>query len=91
MSEATTVDNGRSMVVYPNPAKNKITLLFGTETVSQKDVLLVDISGKQIIPEFTGKASGNSLELDISGLKFGVYFLNIRNERTNKFFRIIKL
>lgn len=47
--------------------------------------------GKIYKPKSVKKISDNSFELDLSGLKKGVYFVKIKINNVYKTFRILKL
>lgn len=62
------VGNAFSMNVYPNPAQDKINILFGTEKVQQ--IILSDLVGKTWM---TLTEPAKNTTLDVSSLPTGVY------------------
>ena len=64
----------------PNPFRNDLKILFRNST-KLRDIRISDISGKVILSKST---SAESLTLELSFLKPGIYFLYI-NEEGNKF------
>lgn len=71
--------------VYPNPASDKVTISFyaGTDT----SVKLLNTAGQSLKNLFVPAAEGQvSLDIDVSGIRPGVYFLSINNHlrRTHK-------
>lgn len=76
-------------IVYPNPAKDKLTIELGADMVFEKTELeIMDIRGNML---FRGRMpdSGVSREtLDVSFLQPGVYFLNIRRNNYNQLHKI---
>jgi len=67
--------------LYPNPASDFVTL----SGIDKQDVIFVrDISGRSVIKNI--KAKGNSVQLNVSSLEMGVYFVSTKN----KTFRFVK-
>jgi hypothetical protein len=75
-------EQGNSILVYPNPVKNKATVT--NESSSQREYLLYSINGL-LIKQGILKPSNNLL--DISDLKPGVYILKSGNSNV----RIVKM
>ena len=66
-----------SFKLYPNPAKDMVTVTLSQNILNTTEVSLVDIQGKTInIPrkEFNG-----TVELDVSSLNAGLYFIQLRS------------
>jgi alpha-amylase len=61
--------------IYPNPAFNEITIETG-EMEENADVLVTDLSGKEILKSQISKGS-ISTKLDISDVQNGCYFITI--------------
>ena len=62
--------------IYPNPASNKINILYNSNEAGIKTISLVDIQGKTIITKSTAIHLGNnSISIDISTLSNGTYLL----------------
>ncbi len=62
--------------MYPNPAKNNVTIAFG-ESKAVKTVSILSASGA-VIATYT--SSENQLKMDIDALANGVYFVKVSNE-----------
>ena len=66
--------------VYPNPAKNNLTVEFYSDNYEKTTFTLNDILGKRIkdytFNTITGK---NRVNLDLNNLKNGVYLINFNN------------
>jgi hypothetical protein len=64
---------------YPNPAENAVTLQMVGSLELEKNAILkiVDELGKSVNPKIT--KSSNSYEINLSGLKAGIYFYQIRS------------
>lgn len=64
--------NRHSFLVYPNPAKDKITVYSAEGNLSQ--ISISDMLGKE---QLLINASEMQTEIDINGLKAGVYFVRV--------------
>jgi hypothetical protein len=85
----TTVAPEIVISVYPNPANDKVFVNLNTSSVSADDVFLFDIPGKQY-PVNPVKISDQLIEIDLSAIKSGMYFLRIKTPDELKVFRIIR-
>ena len=83
------LDEPFTSMVYPNPAKDQLTIEFSSDLLFDKiDMEIMDVRGNLIrsvrIPGY-----GISREtLDVSFLQPGVYFLNIRRNNFNQIHKI---
>ncbi len=61
------------LLIFPNPVKNKLEISIPSK-LNVKNIVIMDITGKQImiIDKIT-----NNMEIDMSGIKQGCYFVNI--------------
>jgi len=84
-----TVEPEIVISVYPNPASDKVFVNLNTSSVSADDVFLFDIPGKQY-PVNPVKISDQLIEIDLSAIKSGMYFLRIKTPDELKVFRIIR-
>jgi hypothetical protein len=75
--------------VYPNPAHNKATLFVGTDDVSLKDIRIIDLDGR-VFPVSLKNSSAQTVELDLTSLKTGMYFIRIDINGQTKLFKIEK-
>jgi hypothetical protein len=81
--DATAVsENGSSVSLFPNPTTDFITV--EAEGLQQVDVF--DATGRMIK---SVSVSENSLQLDLTGLKQGVYFISARTRSTSSFVKSI--
>lgn len=73
---ATAVSNveANQFAVYPNPAKEKVTIQW-TGTATDVDVVMTDITGKTVIN--THVNTGNITELNLSSFEKGLYFISV--------------
>ena len=78
-----TVENNTSEVsIYPNPATDCVNI----EVEGLQQVILMDLTGKALS---SIAAKGNSVRLDVSGLKAGVYLISARTRSTSSFVKSI--
>jgi len=75
--------------VYPNPAHNKATLFIGIADVSLKDIRVVDVDGR-VFPVGLKNSSTQTVELDISSLNKGMYFIKVNIKGQTKLFKVEK-
>jgi len=61
------------MEIYPNPASDKVIIKFDDEDLTEIEVNMFDLSGKQLLHESFG--DGSDVEVDVSGLQNGVYLI----------------
>ncbi len=68
--------------VYPNPSSDFLNIKFNSFNVNSKKVQVTDVSGR-IIKEMNFR--DNEMQMDLSGVSNGIYFLNIQvyNESGN--------
>lgn len=71
----TEILNANSIEIYPNPSKGNFTLNASFD-LTNSAYNLVDISGKKV--QFNTKAlSDNKMEIELSNINSGIYFLSI--------------
>jgi hypothetical protein len=75
--------------VYPNPAHNKATLFVGSDDVSLKDIRIIDLDGR-VFPVSLKNSSTQTVELDLTSLKNGMYFIKVNIKGQTKLFKIEK-
>lgn len=68
-----------SLLLYPNPASEYVTLNFGK--VAKASVIINDVLGKSVLKTFL---FGSTLTIPISSLESGIYFLKIEEENGRK-------
>ena len=62
------------ITIFPNPARDKLTIKMATENIDERNWKLINVSGKIIS---TGIFLSNTTQIDISILKNGFYFLHV--------------
>ncbi len=78
----TDENNILNISVYPNPAKDFMTI----EADDLQSIILRDINGKTLSSMTT---KGNSVRLDVSDLKAGVYIISAKTRSTSSFVKSI--
>ena len=65
--------------LYPNPANNQLHLNAVFENVEEMEIAIVNILGKKVFTE-KREAANLDMDLNISGLSNGNYFVQLRTE-----------
>jgi len=90
-TSALTLDTGLGLIenefsetinIYPNPASDKITVTFDANDASAKQVVIYDLSGKELkaINTNTMNTSYDKLEIDLQNLSNGTYFVKVDSD-----------
>ena len=79
VEEAIAEASGPEMLVYPNPASDIITVYVNTAEDYELNVLSLDGSLISSEGQFT-----DHMNLDVSGLSQGLYFIEVVNTKTNE-------
>ncbi len=72
----------------PNPANDKLNLLFANNDQKERHVLIFDLSGSQVLSVTTAE---DRISLDISGLPSSTYFIKVTdgsNQLSKKFIKL---
>jgi hypothetical protein len=86
-STASLIDHKTKTInIFPNPLKNKLTVNLANIDSASK-IVLFSLTGKKI---HTFNQNSNIETHDVSFLKEGVYFLKIDVKSKSQFFKIIK-
>jgi len=75
--------------IYPNPARNEITIMPGSTIEGEVQIEIFSITGKLVYAELMD-AMNSKTSIDISSLANGVYSLRLINGDNKKYFRILK-
>lgn len=78
-------DNKDSLTIslYPNPASDRVFLNVESQTINQ--INITDINGKEWTQRVNITAMGEYIEIDVTALLNGIYFLRIELENGNQF------
>jgi hypothetical protein len=83
-------DAATQLQVYPNPANAYINVSFKVEQSQQATIILRDAAGRVVYNEATDAAAGfNNLQIDLSNLSKGVYFVQLQTDSSSENTRLI--
>ncbi len=72
---------GTSLLVYPNPAANAVTLKLNNMIASSTRIVLQNSSGEVVLRKESVLDTGEqTIQLNLEGLSAGMYFITIQNE-----------
>jgi hypothetical protein len=73
-----TLEEERSpFLLYPNPNKGSMTLLYSMETGSSGEMKIFDVAGKQVLSYQLSPGTDNRLEINDAQLNNGIYLYSI--------------
>lgn len=78
-------DNKLGFAIFPNPAKDKATILWDAKANTTANVIVTDITGKKVYAATV--YTGTNTELNLAGLQKGMYFVTViagENKYTEK-------
>ncbi|MFA5418428.1 MAG: endonuclease [Bacteroidales bacterium] len=79
-----------ALTVFPNPAKDKISISFNAKDQADLQISLNDLSGKQVFSNKYTVAKGlNQLSMDVNGQSKGVYVLNLVTEKGTINYKVV--
>lgn len=74
------------IVVYPNPASDKLSLNFSSAESGYQDVRITDYVGRELLKEKVYiQAGNNGIHLSVAVLPSGIYFLYVPEKEIMKF------
>ena len=75
--------------VFPNPTNDKVYITTGDRTILQKDIFISDLAGRNVQAKIDNP-NGNVIQVDLSGMESGVYFIRLNFSDEQKLFKIVK-
>lgn len=82
----------RAITMSPNPFKNKLTLNFNSASFDQQfSIKILSLSGQVIQEKQYSGLSNQSIELNLSTLSQGVYYINIVDQEHSFSKKVIKI
>lgn len=78
-----------NLKLYPNPAGNKLYISFNNETTTS-NCSIYSVTGQQLETKEYSTKGINVIELNISHLASGIYFVELQNESGRKVAKFIK-
>jgi hypothetical protein len=70
------LNNSEMFIIFPNPAKDNITIVPSDKSITLDNVLLWNSAGIAV-PVHSGRSGNGASQLDLTGLKSGLYFLQL--------------
>lgn len=78
-------------MVFPNPTQGQIGIQLPAGNHEMVAVAVFDPSGKQLLArEFVGIGADAAIDLDLSGLSGGLYFIRIRSGESSYVARVVR-
>lgn len=72
--------NAANLIIYPNPSSNQITIEFNSDKTHSSSLAITSILGQTVKTIPTDFSPGkNKIEIDISQLSKGLYFVQLQN------------
>ncbi len=68
-------------VIFPNPAGEKITVLYKTD--KNLDAIIFDVLGRTVLNSKTNFNTNNEFDMNVSQLRPGLYFFSLRDGKKN--------
>ena len=87
---AVPVINAKSIKAFPNPVTDKLVIQTGNSLISTRDLLITDLSGKIYRGMNINKTGPYSLEINMSTLKSGIYFIKVKSGVQYKVVKVFK-
>jgi hypothetical protein len=79
-----------SFTVFPNPATNQTTILFGGETSGSHKASIYDRLGRLVFRREIDISASKELVIDLSELASGIYELSLDDNSANNHLRLVK-
>ena len=80
----------KDLQIYPNPARDKITVSLNKQALNQVIITVIDMRGLKVGLNKYIMVANNNVDVNISSLKSGVYILQIQTEHDVQSFKFIK-
>ena len=80
VSEALSImdaPNSESLIIYPNPVKDKLSIKLSVTNEDKILVTLFDMNGKIVYKNFSNSNGDESFEIDISKIPAGLYSIKV--------------
>ncbi len=79
-----SISSNEQLLVYPNPAKDALTISWSNEDTNPADIVISDITGKQVYTTTLHiSAAAGHQQLTLPSLQDGIYLLTIRSQTIN--------
>lgn len=77
--DETIVNSDNGMMVFPNPATDQVTVFVGND--DDQALRVMDLNGRLM---FEQSGFSDHINMDVSGLASGIYFVELTNQRTGE-------
>src|SRR6185437_4381204 len=91
LSKENLLDETYTTSVYPNPTHGIVTVKVGNVSLSGKDIVITDLLGQVFSSASVKNIYANTVVLDMSNFRSGIYLIKIMVNGTYKTFKVIKL
>lgn len=78
VSSLSDLKAGETLNIYPNPAPDYVIVDLGLEDNLAIQLEIVSTNGSKVITQESNSSKEHNVQVDVSGLSEGVYFLNIQ-------------
>lgn len=86
-----TTQSGKCFIVYPVPATDKLIIESDREKLNKIDSFRVlDITGRDQMNQIRNESHQGTIQVDISSLSVGVYFISVTSGNESHTYRFIK-
>jgi hypothetical protein len=75
---------------YPNPFSSRLIIETDLTDVTAKDVTVLDLIGREYRPLSSRKLSATRMELDLSNLVTGQYYIRVSSKAGTKVFKVMR-
>ena len=89
-SRAVPVEVTGGASIFPNPASSQLMIVGDFSKVTERDVIVVDVLGRQVRPASIRKQSSQRMIFDIGNLSNSQYFIRINGSSGGQVFKFIK-
>ena len=89
ISTPKIVNSNLIQAIYPQPAEDKMIIKF-YDHQTKLDYVLFDINGKELLNKTNTVISGETLEINLSSIAAGVYFIKINTTDKTEVRKIVK-
>ena len=80
------------MSVYPNPTSGKLTVEYNTESQERMVLKVTDMAGRTVVERVLTTSEGmNHEEVDLSGVRKGMYMLYLTTEEGDQMVRRVSV
>jgi subtilisin family serine protease len=87
----TTLSNGGSVNVYPNPGNGNYNLSVSGLSNTELSYYVVDVSGKEILRVNAGSRTGEYTSMiDIANFASGIYTLVLKRDENQEYIKLVK-